>query len=232
MSEPEESAETGAVAVIPPHIPVLPFDVIVHIVEQSDQSEWGNLAEVNNQFRHAVRLCLQPLTSISLSQFLKPLVGLASEEVVVFMLQTLVDLESLTIHASVLPVIRNHVGAQLCALKNLKSLDIGGCFIREKLLCRILRGLPQLEELRLRGCLFTKGRTDYDESKCSPQALRELNDDTYHSLKTIGKRVIKRIATLKNLKKLDIYECYSGRDTLSILLSELPDLREIYIQFP
>ncbi|CDW51753.1 F-box domain containing protein [Trichuris trichiura] len=201
MSERDDSSNAEQEGLSRPYILNLPLEIIVSIVKLVDQSDWMNLAMVNTQFRAAVILCLRPLTNVTLSQFLKPTSGFEAENHVIFILQALISVKFLIVPASILPAIRSQVARCLSRLKRLKSLNISGCVIREAVLCKLLHCLPQLEELSLRGAYIPTSLTDYDQS------------------------------TLLFMLQLDVYECYTGRDALGILISKLPELMELGIQF-
>ncbi|KFD57996.1 hypothetical protein M514_01229 [Trichuris suis] len=216
-----------------PHILNLPLEIIVNIVKLVDQSEWVNLAMVNTQFRAAVILCLRPLTNVTLSRFLKPARGFEAENHVIFILEAVIRARFLMVPASILPAIRSQVASCLSRLKHLKSLDLSGCVIREGVLCKLLQNLPQLEELSLRGAYIPTSPSDYDQSTLlfMLQVLKEPKSFSFRSLRTIRKQVIEQIITLKRLKKLDVYECCTARDVLGTLISKLPELMELAIQF-
>ncbi|KFD57887.1 hypothetical protein M514_01120 [Trichuris suis] len=136
-----------------PHILSLPIEMLMYILQFLDHTEWVRLSCVNQFFRTAVSLLLRSVKAVDFGRIVQSSRGLKAESFVTYFLSHARNLRELTIHGSVLSSLRRPVVNEMIDLERLRKLDVSFCRIDATAFSRLLRGLPQLEELYMDGTL-------------------------------------------------------------------------------
>ncbi|CDW54318.1 hypothetical protein TTRE_0000258801 [Trichuris trichiura] len=223
-----------------PYIQSMPLEVLDEIMKRIDKSAWLSMRSVNSFFRAEITKRFRTLTRVDMAEFLPAMFAIEAEKPVSLILSNLVNVQELTVPGTVLRVLRSSVVEKICQLKKLKKLDMNNCFISSWALRKLTKRLPQIEELCLRNTKFTYRDIDFKNRRES-RAVAYLTfiatalDDystSYSSFQEISDRVVGKLISWKNLRKLDLRGCVVENSILYRILFELPKLEVILIEDP